>query len=64
MAMTRLPILFQTSIEYFDNLGTSRQLTVEYIPQPSTDPAVLRSNEWTMTIYDNAQPMYYPSCYP
>ena len=46
----------QTSIEYFDNLGTSRQLTVEYIPQPSTDPAVLRSNEWTMTIYDNAQP--------
>ena len=47
----------QTSIEYFDNLGTSRQLTVEYTPVPSMTSTTLRSNTWAMTIYDNAQPV-------
>jgi len=47
----------QTSIEYFDNLGTSRQLTVEYTPVPSSASTTLRSNTWAMTIYDNAQPV-------
>ncbi len=46
----------QTSIEYFDNLGTSRQLVVEYEPRPSTSLGNARSNEWTMRIYDNATP--------
>ena len=40
------------SVEYFDNLGTSQNLSVSYVP---TIPATGSSNEWTMTIRDSAQ---------
>lgn len=39
-------------VEYFDNLGTSESLSVEFTP---TIPASGFSNEWTMTIRDSAQ---------
>lgn len=41
----------QLSIEYFDNLGTSEQLAVEFTP---TVPANGSSNEWTVTLRDSA----------
>lgn len=44
-----------TSVEYFDNLGTSENFQITFtptIPALPTDPA---SNEWTMEIYDSAQ---------
>ncbi|MEQ8897814.1 MAG: flagellar hook-basal body complex protein [Roseovarius sp.] len=40
------------SIEYFDNLGKSENLTIEFTP---TVPATGSSNEWTMVISDGAQ---------
>jgi flagellar hook protein FlgE len=40
------------SVEYFDNLGTSESLAVEFAP---TVPASGSSNEWTMVIRDSAQ---------
>ena len=43
----------ELSIEYFDNLGTSENISVEFIP---TVPATGSSNEWTMTLYDSATP--------
>ena len=46
----------QTSIEYFDNLGTSRQLIVEYEAIPNTTPGVSRSNEWNVRLFDTATP--------
>jgi len=39
------------SVEYFDNLGTSQNLSVSYVP---TIPASGSSNEWTMTMRDSA----------
>lgn len=40
------------SIEYFDNIGKSERLDIEFTP---TIPATGSSNEWTMTIRDSAQ---------
>ncbi len=40
------------SIEYFDNVGASQTLTVEFTP---TVPATGQSNEWTMVVTDGAQ---------
>lgn len=39
------------SIEYFDNLGRSETLTIQFVP---TIPAEGSSNEWTMLITDSA----------
>ena len=41
------------SIEYYDNLGTSQNVMIEFTP---TIPASGSSNEWTMVITDSAQP--------
>ena len=41
------------SIEYFDNLGISENLSVRFTP---TVPATGSSNEWTMTIEDSVEP--------
>lgn len=41
----------QLSIEYFDNLGKSENLSVEFVP---TVPASGASNEWTMIMRDSA----------
>lgn len=40
---------FEFTMEYFDNLGMSRDLTVTFEP---TVPAVGQSNEWTLTVSD------------
>ena len=40
------------SVEYFDNLGKSENVSVSFTP---TVPAVGTSNEWTMTLTDSAQ---------
>ena len=42
----------QLSVEYFDNLGKSENVTVQFVP---TVPATGASNEWTMVITDSAQ---------
>ncbi|MFU8776216.1 MAG: flagellar hook protein FlgE [Roseovarius sp.] len=42
----------QLSIEYFDNLGTSETISMQFTP---TVPAAGRSNEWTVTLTDSAQ---------
>ena len=42
----------QLSIEYFDNLGKSENIGIEFTP---TVPGAGSSNEWTMTITDSAQ---------
>ena len=39
------------SIEYFDNLGTSENLAIQFSP---TVPATGSSNEWTMVVSDSA----------
>ncbi|MEL6464856.1 MAG: flagellar hook-basal body complex protein [Pseudomonadota bacterium] len=39
------------SVEYFDNLGTSENINVSFIP---TVPATGTSNEWTMQLTDSA----------
>jgi len=41
------------SVEYFDNMGTSENLEIEFSP---TVPGSGASNEWTMTISDSATP--------
>lgn len=41
------------SVEYFDNLGTSKNVMVEFTP---TIPSSGSSNEWTMVVKDSAQP--------
>lgn len=41
----------QLSIEYFDNLGKSENILIEFTP---TVPATGSSNEWTMTLTDSA----------
>ncbi|MFD0859956.1 flagellar hook protein FlgE [Roseovarius aquimarinus] len=40
------------SVEYFDNLGRSENVKIEFTP---TVPATGTSNEWTMTLRDSAQ---------
>ncbi|MEO3413205.1 flagellar hook-basal body complex protein [Roseovarius sp. CAU 1744] len=40
------------SVEYFDNLGKSENISVSFTP---TVPATGTSNEWTMTLTDSAQ---------
>lgn len=40
------------AIEYFDNLGTSESLNIQFVP---TVPATGSSNEWTMIMTDSAQ---------
>jgi flagellar hook protein FlgE len=40
------------SVEYFDNLGTSQSVSLEFTP---TVPATGSSNEWTITMRDSAQ---------
>ncbi len=42
----------QLSIEYFDNLGKSESIQMEFTP---TVPATGSSNEWTVVIRDSAQ---------
>jgi len=42
----------QLSIEYFDNLGKSENIRIDFTP---TIPATGSSNEWTMSITDSAQ---------
>lgn len=42
----------ELSVEYFDNLGTSENLSVEFTP---TVPATGSSNEWSLVIRDSAQ---------
>jgi len=44
--------LQQLSIEYYDNLGTSENVKLEFQP---TVPATGSSNEWTLTVKDTAQ---------
>ncbi|TQF00807.1 MAG: flagellar hook-basal body complex protein [Spiribacter salinus] len=41
------------SVEYYDNMGTSQNLEIEFSP---TVPGTGTSNEWTMTISDSATP--------
>ncbi len=41
----------ELSIEYFDNMGKSERLTVNFTP---TVPATGASNEWTVTVTDSA----------
>ena len=43
----------ELSVEYFDNLGTSENISIEFTP---TVPATGSSNTWTMTISDSASP--------
>ena len=42
----------ELSVEYFDNLGKSENIRIEYTPNV---PATGASNEWTMTLRDTAQ---------
>lgn len=42
----------QLSIEYFDNLGTSETISMQFVP---TVPITGLSNEWTVTLTDSAQ---------
>lgn len=44
----------ETSVEYFDNLGTSENIAVTFTPTVPSGTA--SSNEWTMTLTDSAQP--------
>lgn len=41
------------SIEYYNNLGMSENIQVEFVP---TVPATGASNEWTMILHDSASP--------
>lgn len=42
----------QLSVEYFDNLGKSENIAIDFAP---TIPGTGNSNEWTMSIKDSAQ---------
>ncbi len=42
----------ELTVEYFDNLGRSQSITLEFSP---TIPATGTSNEWTVTMTDSAQ---------
>ncbi|MEM1360455.1 MAG: flagellar hook-basal body complex protein [Pseudomonadota bacterium] len=42
-------------VEYFDNLGTSENLDIMFIPTIPSMPTDPPSNEWTMEIRDSAQ---------
>lgn len=41
------------SVEYYDNLGTSQSINIEFIPNTAGPGA---SNEWTALVTDSAQP--------
>lgn len=41
-------------IEYFDNLGTSQTLNIDFTPTVPANPGDPLSNEWTMSISDSA----------
>ena len=43
----------ELTVEYFDNLGRSQSITLEFTP---TVPATGTSNEWTVVFTDSAQP--------
>lgn len=43
----------ELSIEYFDNLGTSESLNIEFVPTTAA-PGGSPTNEWTMIIHDTA----------
>ena len=43
------------SVEYFDNLGTSQNLEVSYIPVPPAEPGLPATNQWHMIIRDSAK---------
>lgn len=43
------------AVEYFDNLGRSQTIDVEYTPTMPTPPATAATNEWTMVLTDSAQ---------
>ncbi|MXQ08154.1 flagellar hook-basal body complex protein [Alphaproteobacteria bacterium GH1-50] len=42
----------ELSVEYFDNLGTSQSINIEFSPTVPGAPGL--SNEWTMTLTDSA----------
>ncbi|UXX82266.1 flagellar hook protein FlgE [Roseovarius pelagicus] len=42
----------ELSVEYFDNLGKSENIKIDFTP---TIPGTGNSNEWTMTLMDSAQ---------
>ena len=42
----------ELSVEYFDNLGTSQSINIEFSPTVPGTPGL--SNEWTMTLTDSA----------
>lgn len=44
----------QLSIEYFDNLGRSETISVEFTPTVPATPGDPSSNEWTVTFTDSA----------
>ncbi|MEM6637738.1 MAG: flagellar hook-basal body complex protein [Pseudomonadota bacterium] len=44
----------ELSIEYFDNLGTSENLTLQFTPTVPVAPATASSNQWTLVITDSA----------
>ncbi|MEL6519598.1 MAG: flagellar hook-basal body complex protein [Pseudomonadota bacterium] len=48
-----LPTIRTTPVEYFDNLGASRQVIVTYTPDVSVVDE--QSNMWSMTLQDSAQ---------
>ncbi|SLN32198.1 flagellar hook protein FlgE [Pseudooctadecabacter jejudonensis] len=42
------------SVEYFDNLGTSEDLSISFSPTVPTPPATASTHTWTMLIEDSA----------
>ncbi len=50
------PALAETlSVEYFDNLGTSQNVTITFTPTPPALPTDPATNQWTMVMTDSAQ---------
>lgn len=45
---------FESTIEYFDGVGRSATLRVVYTPTLPVAPSIVSTNEWTLTIFDNA----------
>ncbi len=46
---------YNSTIEYFDNLGTSQSINISFIPTPPALPTDPATNEWTMVLTDSAQ---------